>query len=238
MRNRTVWAASLPVMNKNMRTRGWDSWRDRPDWIGLWILLALGILLLLSAGFARADEPPFSAKRTERFNATAAPGSTFRIENVSGDIVAKPGKEIAAVVTITASAPTQEKASELLALARIAQSRENDEYTLSTEWPSSFFQRHGGHGRVTTYDMRKQRTEMRCQDCKITAQYEVTVPKGVRAILHTVNGDVRSEAGVDAALDLQTVNGAVLAQGTVASVTAQSVNGKVNVFSQKFPSDA
>src|SRR6266542_235413 len=85
---------------------------------------------------------------------------------------------------------------------------------------------------------RPSRGTMRCEDCKITAQYEVVVPKGVRAILHTVNGNVRAEAGLGAALDLQTVNGAVTALGAVASVTAQSVNGKVDVSSQAFPSDA
>jgi DUF4097 and DUF4098 domain-containing protein YvlB len=224
-------------MNNDTRSRGWDSRKGRPDWLGLWILLALGVLLMLSAAFTRAEEPAFSAKRTDRFNATAAPNSTLRIENISGDIVAKPGKEFSAIVTITASAPTQEKANDLLGATRITQSREDDEYALSTEWPSSF-KRRGDHGRLVIHDMQKPRAEIRCQDCKITAQYEVTVPKGVRAILHTVNGDVRSEAGLDAALDLQTVNGAVAAQGTVASVTAQSVNGKVNVSSQKFPSDA
>jgi DUF4097 and DUF4098 domain-containing protein YvlB len=73
---------------------------------------------------------------------------------------------------------------------------------------------------------------------KITAQYEVTIPKGVRAVLHTVNGDVRAEGSVDAVLDLQTVNGAVTAHGALASVTAQSVNGKVDVSAPALPSDA
>ncbi len=237
MRNPTVSPASLSVMNNDMRLRGRDSSKGRPDWLGLWILLALGILLLLSSAFARAEDGAFSSKRTERFNASSAPGSTLRIENISGDIVARPGKEFTAVVTITASARTQEKANELLGATRITQSRGDDEYTLATEWPSSF-KRRGGDGRVTIFEMRKPRAEMRCQDCKITAQYEVTVPKGVRAVLHTVNGDVRSEAGMDAVLDLQTVNGAVNALGALASVTAQSVNGKVNVISQKFSSDA
>jgi DUF4097 and DUF4098 domain-containing protein YvlB len=225
-------------MNQNRRSRGWDSSRQRPDFLGLWVALALGILLLLAAALARAEETPFAAKRTERFNATLTSGSTLRIENISGDILVKPGRELAAVVMITALASTQEKANDLLRETRITQLRNDDEYRLTTEWPASF-SRHGGRSRGMTFDMRgRRRGETRCEDCKITAQYEVTVPKGVSAILHTVNGDVRAEAGGDAALDLQTVNGAVTALGTAGSVTAQSVNGKVNVVSQAFPRDA
>ena len=225
------------MMKADRRSPLFDPRKERPDWPGLWILLALGILLLSAASLARADEAAFTAKRTERFNATLAAGASLRIENVSGDIVAKPGRELSAVVTITASAATQEKANEALGGTRILQFRNDDEYTLSTEWPSSF-RRRTDHGGVMIFDMRRRRAEMRCQDCKITAQYEITVPKGVRAILHTVNGDVRAEGGVDADLDLQTVNGAVTALGAVGSVTAQSVNGKVNVAAQSFPSDA
>jgi len=209
--------------------------KERSDWVGLWILLGLGALLLLASAFSRAEDAGFTAKRTERFNATLAAGSTLRIENVLGDIVAKPGREFSAVVTIAASGTTQEKANELLRATRVTQVREEGEYTLTTEWPSSF-RCPGGHG--MRLDTRGRAREQRgCQDCKITAQYEIAVPKGVRAILHTVNGDVRAE-GVDAGLDLQTVNGAVTALGAVASVTAQSVNGKVDVTSQTFPSDA
>ncbi|HLN59266.1 MAG TPA: DUF4097 family beta strand repeat-containing protein [Thermoanaerobaculia bacterium] len=238
MRNRTAFEASLSVMNKEMRSRGWDSRKERSDWLGLWIMLALGLLLMLAAAIARAEDMAFTAKRTERFNATMAAGSTLRIENISGDIVAKPGRELSAVVTITASARTQEKANELLRGTEINQHRKDDEFTLTTEWPFPFGRR-GDHGRAMTFDMPKaRRGETRCEECKIAAQYEVTVPKGVRAILHTVNGDVRAEAGLDGALDLQTVNGGVTALGAVASVTAQSVNGKVVVASQSFPSDA
>ncbi len=226
------------MMNEDTRSRGWSSRKERPDWLGLWVLLALGILLMLAAAFSRAEETASAAKRTERFNATMTPGSTLRIENVSGDIVAKPGRELSAVVTITASAPTQEKANDLLRETRVTQLRKDEEYTLTTEWPSSFGRR-GDHGRFMSSETRRpSRGTMRCEDCKITAQYEVVVPKGVRAILHTVNGNVRAEAGLGAALDLQTVNGAVTALGAVASVTAQSVNGKVDVSSQAFPSDA
>lgn len=225
-------------MNRYGRSRGWDFRKEHPDWLGLWIVLALGILLMLAAAFTHAEEPAFSAKRTERFNATMSPGSALRIENISGDIVAKPGREFSAVVTITAAAQTQEKANDLLRGTRVTQERHDDAYALTTEWPSSFGRR-GDHGRVVTFGMlRRPRAEMRCEDCKITAQYEVTIPKGVRAVLHTVNGDVRAEGGVDAVLDLQTVNGAVTAHGAVASVTAQSVNGKVDVSAPALTSDA
>ena len=63
------------------------------------------------------------------------------------------------------------------------------------------------------------------------------MPRGLRVILKTVNGDVRAEE-VDSALELQTVNGAVKATGAVSAVTAQSVNGKVDVSARAFPSDA
>jgi DUF4097 and DUF4098 domain-containing protein YvlB len=231
--------ASLQAMSeKNSHARLFPPCKERSDRVGLWILPGLGALLLLAAAFSRGEEAAFTARRTERFNANLTAGSTLRIENVSGDIVAKPGRELSAVVTITASAPTQEKANDLLRETRVTQLREEEEYTLTTEWPSSFGRR-GDHGRFMSFDTRRpNRGTTRCEDCKITAQYEVAIPKGVRAILHTVNGDVRAEAGVDAALDLQTVNGAVTALGAVASVTAQSVNGKVDVSSQTFPPDA
>ncbi len=226
------------MVNEDTRSRGWDSRKERPDWLGLWVLLALGILLMLAAAFSRAEETTSAAKRTEHFNATMTAGSTLRIENVSGDIVAKPGRELSAIVTITASAPTLERANDLLRETRVTQHHKDEEYTLTTEWPSSFGHR-DDHGRFMSFDTRRpSRAITRCEDCKITAHYEVTVPRGVRAILHTVNGDVRAGAGVDAALDLQTVNGAVTALGAVASVTAQSVNGKVDVSSQTFPPDA
>ena len=54
--------------------------------------------------------------------------------------------------TITASAPTQEKANELLRGTEVNQHRKDDEYTLTTEWPFPFGRR-GDHGRSEPVSM-------------------------------------------------------------------------------------
>jgi DUF4097 and DUF4098 domain-containing protein YvlB len=227
--------ASLQAMNRKNNHAGlFSPGGERSDWVGLWILLGLGALLLLVAAVSRGEEAAFTAKRTERFNAVLAAGSTLRIENVSGDIVAKPGRELSAVVTIAASGTTQEKANDLLRATRILQANEDGEYSLTTEWPSLFRPR---AGRKDPGLRGADRGQKWCQDCKIIARYEVAVPRGLRVILNTVNGDVRAEE-LDSALELQTVNGAVAALGAVSSVKAQSVNGKVDIAARSFPSDA
>src|SRR5438132_6704986 len=99
-------ATSLLVMNNDTRLSTVSSSKRRSDWLSLWILLGLGALLMLAAALAGAEEN-FTATRTERFNANLSSRSTVRIENVSGDIVASPGKEFSAVVTTTVTAPTQ-----------------------------------------------------------------------------------------------------------------------------------
>jgi hypothetical protein len=189
----------------------------------LWIVLATG-LLLMAAAIARGDSSRASASRTETFQATLPPGSTARIENVSGDVVARPGSQFSAAVSITVTAPTAQKANELLRSTTVTQSREGGQYALETVWPLSD---RASRDRRKFPRSREDRG-IRCEDCRITARYEVTVPPGVRALLHTVNGQVRAE-GLDGDLDLQTVNGPVLALGARRSVTAHAVNGSVDV---------
>jgi DUF4097 and DUF4098 domain-containing protein YvlB len=206
---------------------------DKNSRAGLWVLLALGALLLLAAALG-ADESGFTVKRTDRFNATLSPGSTLRIENVSGDISVAPGKEFSATVTVSAEASTRQKAEELLRATTIRQEREGNEVSLRSLWPhskrdSSKSSRHA----FTDY----RYFDRRCEDCKISAQYEVTVPAGVRAILNTVNGEVRA-GGCDGDLELQTVNGAVLVRGGRRGLVAGSVNGKVDVTMQNLPPSA
>lgn len=223
-------AASLLVMNNDTRFRSFPSGKRRSDWLSLWILLGLGILLLLAAALAGAEET-FTATRTEHFNANLSPRSTVRIENVSGDIVASPGREFSAVVTTTVTAPSQSRADEALRRVRIVQSRDDDEYNLATHWPDSkefsFWVEREGH----------RRSGERCRGCKVTTRYELVIPHGVKTELRTVNGEVQAR-DLDGELDLHSVNGNVRASGTRRSVAAQTVNGKVEIVAQAFPSDA
>ncbi len=214
-------SASLEVMS------------DRNSRAGLWILLALGALLILAAALS-AEEAAFTVKRTDRFNATLPPGSTLRIENVSGDISVAPGKEFSAVVTVSAAAATRQKAEELLRATTVVQEREGNEVTLRSVWPYSKRGSSKTPGRMLM-DYRYGGT--RCEDCRISARYEVTIPAGVRAILNTVNGDVRSE-GCEADQELQSVNGAVVVRGGRRGVVAGSVNGKIDVAMQALPPSA
>jgi DUF4097 and DUF4098 domain-containing protein YvlB len=211
---------SLRVMNDN----------NRSDRIGLWVALGLGALLMLAAALAGAEETGVTVKRTDHFNATLPSGSKLRIENVSGDVVATPGRDFSATVTVTVTAPTKARAEELLRLTTVSQNREDDEYSLQSEWPYS-------DRRTSKSSHARRHGENRCDECKITAQYQVTVPAGVRAVLETVNGDVRSE-GADGDLELHTVNGAVSVRGGRRAVSAQTVNGKIDVAMQALPSSA
>src|SRR5215831_9315447 len=102
----------------------------RSDRIGLWIALALGALLILAAALAGAEEAGVTVKRTDHFNATLGSGVTLRVENISGDIVAVPGRDFSATVSISVTAPTRERAEELLKATTIQQKRENEDLTL------------------------------------------------------------------------------------------------------------
>jgi DUF4097 and DUF4098 domain-containing protein YvlB len=231
-------AASLLVMGKDTPAPGLSSGEERFDRFGLFALLALGLLLMLAAAVAGADEDGFTAKRTDHFNATLPPGSTLRIENVSGGIVAAPGKDFTAVVTLSVTAPTKQRAEELLQATTILQKRQNEELTLRSIWPYA----ERGSGMSSPRDARDshiriRRQETHCEDCKITAQYQVTIPAGVRAVLHTVNGDVRAD-GPDADLEAQSVNGAVRITGARRGLSAESVNGKIDVALQSLPPSA
>jgi DUF4097 and DUF4098 domain-containing protein YvlB len=168
---------------------------------------------MLLAAAARGEE---TQSRTERFNATLAPGATLRISNISGDVVAVPGRQFRAVVEIVATGPTRERAREVLDRARVIQSSSGDLYTLETRWPRTLlgWQRFDG------------RRLYRCAECKVTARYEVTVPPGVTARLETVNGEVRTR-DVAGDLRLRTVNGRVEALGVRRSLDAQTVNGSL-----------
>ncbi len=187
----------------------------RADRFAVWILLALGLfLMLVSTGKAEQG----SATRTERVNGTLASGQTLSVDNVSGDIVASPGREFSAVVTVTVSAPTQKQAEDLLKSARIAQSHDDDGWSLETRWP-------GMHGRGD------RGRDAGCSRCRVVANYVLTVPPGVAAQLQTVNGDVRVK-DLDGELTLGSVNGAIDARGVRRSLEAQTVNGSIDAVSQ------
>ncbi|MEO8188973.1 MAG: DUF4097 family beta strand repeat-containing protein [Acidobacteriota bacterium] len=207
--------------------------RTESDGPGLWIVFAIGLLLMLAASLLRADDANV-ARKTERFNATLPARSTLRVLNVSGDVVAKPGREFSAVCQTSVTASTKARAEEILSRTRTVQLRDGDELRLESRWPemgeeTSWFSRSSRPG--------SWRTASRCRDCRITMQYEVVVPPGVLAILHTVNGEVRIE-DLDGELDAQTVNGNVTVRGSRRGVRAQTVNGKIDVSAAAAPQGA
>ncbi len=191
----------------------------RADRLALWILLALGLLLML-VSVGKAEQP--SAVRVDRFQGPMRPGQTIHVENVSGDVVASPGKEFSAVVTVTVSAASQKKAEEILARTRIAGDHDADGWSLETRWPGAGSRgRSGRHGSA-------------CEGCRIVARYEIVVPSGVAAELQTVNGDVRVR-DCDGDMHLETVNGSIDARGARHSLEARTVNGKIEALSRALP---
>ena len=200
---------------------------DKTDRAVLWILFALGtVLMTLGAAIARADE---TAHRTDRISATLAPGSVLRLENVSGDVVATPGREFSAVATIVVVAPTRARAEQVLQDVRLVQSREGSDFSVETRWGD----------RIRRFETRNRafhtfRDFPRWGDVRVNARLEVTVPSGVSAKLETVNGDVRSR-DLDGDLRLRTVNGSVEAWGVRRSLDAQTVNGNVVVGAAGVP---
>jgi DUF4097 and DUF4098 domain-containing protein YvlB len=230
-RNSSGAAASLEMMNTPTFRQTKHSRRERTEKPALWIALGAGLLVLLAAAVARAESGGFSATRTDRFSATLSTGSNVRVENVSGDVSASPGRSFSAVVTITVSAPTQERANEILGESRVAQSQDGDSYSLETRWPDP---RHGGRRRGGSA---RRPSAAACDDCKITARYDVVIPPGTSVSLMTVNGEVRVK-DLDGDLELQTVNGGVTVRGARKSVSAQSVNGKVDVVAEAAPASS
>jgi len=216
VRNPRADGASLLAMSAR---RDADSRSDRTDRAVLWFLLALGVaLMLLAAGTARGEE---TASRTDRISATLPTGATVRLDNVSGDVIAAPGREFLAVATIVVAAPDRARARDVLEKVRIVQRREGDVLSIETRWPESRWRLERTDGRSG-----RRRLLARCEDCRINARYEVTIPPGVEAILGTVNGDVRAR-DLDGDLRLRTVNGKVEATGVRRSLDAKSVNGDV-----------
>jgi len=214
MRNRSDTAASPGEMSAS-RTTG--SRVEKSDSAVFWLLLALGVaLMLVAAGTLRAEE---TASRTDRISAALAPGSTLRIDNVSGDVVAVPGPQFSAVATIVVAAPTKERAQEILEKVRLVQLREGNEFSIETLWPESRWRFDRGR-------LARRRLSARCDDCRINARFNVTIPPGVTAALETVNGDV-TVRDLDGDLDLETVNGKVEVRGVRRSLEAHTVNGNL-----------
>ncbi|HEY4231684.1 MAG TPA: DUF4097 family beta strand repeat-containing protein [Thermoanaerobaculia bacterium] len=192
----------------------------------IWILLALGLLLMLvSASVGQAQTS--SLTRVDRFNGTLRSGQTIHVENISGDVIAAPGKEFSAVVTVQVSAPSDQKAKQLLDATRVVTDHDEDGWSLETHWPGA---RGGGsHG--------GDRHVSLCSGCKVTAKYELVIPAGVTAELQTVNGDVRVR-DCNGEMKLASVNGAIEARGVRASLEANTVNGRIDALVAAIPKDA
>ena len=185
--------------------------------LAVWILLALGLLLMLVSA-SKAEQ----ISRVTTVSGTLSSGQTLQVQNVSGDVIVSPGRQFSAVVTLTISAATKAKAEELLSHTRIEQSHDEDGWSLETRFPGN---RHDGDwGRA-----------MNCRDCKVVARYEVTVPAGVNLSLSTVNGDVKV-AECDGELELETVNGSIEARGVKGTLQGQTVNGRIEAVAGALPS--
>jgi DUF4097 and DUF4098 domain-containing protein YvlB len=196
-----------------------ESTTARADRIAVWVLLALGLLLML-VSTAKADQG--NATRTDRFSGTLTAGQTLSVENISGDVVASPGNAFSAVVTVTVTAPSQKQAEELLRNTRIEQSQDEEGWSLETRWPG----KHGNRGRGSG-----------CSSCRVVANYELTVPPGVDVSLQTVNGDVRVK-DLDGAVHLESVNGPIEVSGLRRSLEAQTVNGPIDAVAQAVSRDS
>lgn len=216
------------MMNKTNDTpRQPLSSAERSERIALGLLLVFGAVLMLVASRAAAeDRMPFSASRTDRFNATLGSRTTVRIENISGDIVARPGKSFSAVAAVSVGGTTQKRADELLARTVIEQTQDDEVYSLETQWPTSS---RDGRGR--------RFTPSRPSDGRITVKFEVTIPPGLTAVLKTISGEVRA-LDVDGDLDVSSVNGNVHVEGTRHSFKARTVNGRVEAAAALLPAGA
>ena len=195
----------------------------RADRVAVWILLVLGLLLMLAA-VGKAEQPV--ATRVDRFNGTVAKGNTIHIENVSGDIVASPGPQFSAVVTLTVSAATQQTAADILKKTQIVSEHDDGGWSLETVLPDSHPGRRNGN-----------RHGLPCDRCRVVARYEVVVPPGVDAEFQTVNGDVRVR-DVDGELSLESVNGSIDVQGARRGFSLQTVNGHIEAVATVLPDDA
>ena len=184
--------------------------------LAVWILLALGLLLMLVSA-SKAEQ----LTRVTKVNGTLSAGQTLQVQNVSGDVVVSPGREFAATVTLTVSAATKAKAEELLSRSRIEQNHDEDGWSLETHFPGN---RNDG-------DWHRG---MSCRDCKVVARYEITVPSGVNLSLETVNGDVKVQ-DCDGELQLETVNGSIEARGVKGTLQGQTVNGRIEAVAVALP---
>lgn len=195
----------------------------RADRVVVWILLALGLLLMV-ASVGKGEQPV--STRVDRFNGTLAAGQTIRVENVSGDIVASPGPQFSAVVTVTVSAVSSQKAAELLKKTRIVSEHDDGGWSFETVMGDSQSGRRNGSHRG-----------LPCDQCRVVARYEIVVPPGVSAELQTVNGNVRVK-DVDGELSLEAVNGSIEVQGARRGFSLQTVNGHIDAVAQDLPEGA
>jgi len=194
------------------------------DRLALWLALGLGLLLMLVSA-AKGEEAP--ATRVDRFNGTLARGQTLHVENITGDVIAAPGAQFSAVVTVSVTATTPQKAGDILKKIQIRSEHDDDGWSLETVIPGAHSGRRGdsyggSYGGPA------------CGQCKITARYELVIPPGVTAELQTVNGDVRVH-DLDGDLDLQSVNGSIEARGARKGLSLQTVNGHIEAVAQALP---
>ncbi len=185
---------------------------ERADRLALWIALVLGLLLML-VSIGKAEQT--TVTRVDRFNGTLGAGKTLHVENVSGDVIAAPGPAFSAVVTLTATAATAERANELLKKTQITSEHDDEGWSLETVLPGERPGRHDGrHG-------------MPCSSCRLVARYELVVPPGVDVELQTVNGDVRIH-DLDGEASLESVNGSIEVRGAKKGLSLQTVNGRID----------
>jgi DUF4097 and DUF4098 domain-containing protein YvlB len=188
-----------------------------PDRISLWVVLALGLLVLALAVATRAEDFPSRASRTQTFNATGKIRS-LSIENINGDVSVTAGPQFAASVEITARARSQSLAKKALDDTTVAFENRDGELTLLTEEPGSRVRRSG----------RRWNVQVRRDDgqFRVEARYTITLPADAELSVSAVNGNV-SARGISAATEISTVNGNAEVDGARRDLAVRSVNGNI-----------
>jgi DUF4097 and DUF4098 domain-containing protein YvlB len=172
----------------------------------LWLVVTVAALASLTFG-CYLEAGAASATETVEKTLPLTPAGSFRLENVNGSVTlaAWDRPEVHVKAVKKARGVTQEKAKEALAKTEVSIKAEGNEVTVETIHP--------------------KKVGFSFPGSSVTVQYEVSVPRGARVSLTTVNGALDADAP-GSTLSCESVNGAVKVTSSGA-LKAESVNGKI-----------